>query len=65
MGKGNACVNGPYEGLFYIDNDYTNVFRHEDNCEDTVLQKDLSTEALSSDDWLFDDEGSANELDDV
>ena len=65
MGKGNVCVSGPYEGLFYIDNDYTNVFRHEDNCEDTVLQKDLSTEALSSDDWLFDDEGSANELDDV
>lgn len=25
MGKGNVCVSGPYEGLFYIDNDYTTV----------------------------------------
>lgn len=62
MGKGNVCVSGPYEGLFYIDNDYTTVLRREDDCEDTILQKDLSAKDLSGNDWLFDDEGSANEL---
>lgn len=31
MGKGNVCVSGPYEGLFYIDNDYTTVLRREDD----------------------------------
>ena len=65
MGKGNVCVSGPYEGLFYIDNDYTTVLRREDDCEDTILQKDLSAKDLSGNDWLFDDEGSANELEDV
>ncbi len=65
MGKGNVCVSGPYEGLFYIDNDYTTVLRREDNCEDTILRKDLSAKDLSGSDWLFDDEGSANELEDV
>ena len=65
MGKGNVCVSGPYEGLFYIDNDYTTVLRREDDCEDTILQKDLSAKDLSGSDWLFDDEGSAKELEDV
>ena len=55
MGKGNVCVSGPYEGLFYIDNDYTTVLRREDDCEDTILQKDLSATELSGSDWLFDD----------
>ena len=61
MGKGNVCVSGPYEGLFYIDSDYTTVLRREDDCEDTILQKDLSAKDLSGNGWLFDDEGSANE----
>ena len=65
MGKGNVCVSGPYEGLFYIDSDYTTVLRREDDCEDTILQKDLSAKDLSGNGWLFDDEGSANELEDV
>ena len=65
MGKGNVCVSGPYEGLFYIDSDYTTVLRREDDCEDTILQKGLSAKDLSGNGWLFDDEGSANELEDV
>lgn len=65
MGKGNVCVSGPYEGLFYIDNDYTTVLRREDDCEDTILQKNLSAKEVSSGDWLFDDEGSSNETEDV
>ena len=32
---------------------------------DTILRKDLSAKDLSGSDWLFDDEGSANELEDV
>ena len=61
-GKGNVCVSGPYEGLFYIDNDYTTVLRREDDCEDTALQKELRAEEVSGSDWLFDEEGSSNEL---
>lgn len=26
MGRGNCCVTGPYEGLYYIDNDYLNLY---------------------------------------
>lgn len=28
MGRGNVCVTGPYEGLFYIDNDDLLIYRH-------------------------------------
>lgn len=27
MGRGNVCTTGPYEWVFYIDNDYTAVYR--------------------------------------
>ena len=30
MGRGNVCVTGRYEGLFYIDNDDINVYRRDD-----------------------------------
>lgn len=26
MGRGNVCVTGPYEGLYYIDNDHVHVY---------------------------------------
>lgn len=44
MGRGNVCVQGAYEGLFYIDNDDLRVYRKDgpgiDECEDR-LQRDL------------------------
>ena len=30
MGRGNVCVTGSYEGLFYIDNDDLRVYRRND-----------------------------------
>lgn len=27
MGRGNVCTTGPYEGVFYIDNDDLLVYR--------------------------------------
>ena len=27
MGRGNVCVFGEYEGLYYIDNDHIHVYR--------------------------------------
>ena len=65
MGKGNVCVAGPYEGLFFIDNDYTNVYRREDDCEVTSLAADLSRNEMLGHEWILDDWGSAEELDDV
>ena len=29
MGRGNVCVTGSYEGLFYIDNDDLRVYRKD------------------------------------
>lgn len=34
MGRGNVCVNGPYEGLYYIDNDHIHVYRRDDPFSD-------------------------------
>lgn len=64
MGRGNVCVYGPYEGLFYIDNDYIHVYRktYDFSEEPEVrLLGDLSYEELTSGTWLYDNEGTANE----
>jgi hypothetical protein len=61
-------VTGPYEGLFYIDNDDLLVYRRNDPYakeEETCLQRDLSCEDLSGDEWLPDEIGSSNEEEDV
>ena len=62
MGRGNVCVTGSYEGLFYIDNDDLRVYRRNDphaKEEKTSLQRDLSYEDLSGDEWLLDEVGSS------
>ena len=51
MGRGNVCVTGPYEGLFYIDNDYTDVYRCSDICTEdmeTRLLGNLDAQDLRS-----------------
>ena len=68
MGRCNVCVTGPYEGLFYIDNDDLRVYRRNDPYakeEETGLQRDLSCEDLSGDEWLLDEIGSSYEEADV
>lgn len=68
MGRGNVCVNGSYEGLFYIDNDDLRVYsRNAPHAkeEETSLQRDLSCEDFSSGEWLLDEIGSSYEEEDV
>ena len=40
MGRGNCCVNGPYEGLWYIDRDFIDVYWSRDT-EDYKLMRDI------------------------
>jgi hypothetical protein len=61
MGRGNVCVNGDYEGLWYVDNDYINwyhkkgdTYEYDDYDEYHKLQKDLTSDEFSSDTWSFD-----------
>lgn len=68
MGRGNAYVAGPYEGLFYIDNDDLRVYRRNDPYakeEETSLQRDLSPDDIMGDEWLLDEIGSSYEEEDV
>lgn len=69
MGRGNVCVTGKYEGLYYIDRDYTDMYRREDEYSDddfeTKLLGELDYGELTGGEWLYDDWGSAEEFDDV
>ena len=68
MGRGNVCVTGSYEGLFYIDNDDLRVYRKDgpgtDDCEDR-LQRDLDYADITGPDWYLDEVGSSYEEEDV
>lgn len=69
MGRGNICVTGEYEGLFYIDNDYLHVYHRncddmsdfESECEFRYLGE-LGTEDMSSGEWSFSQMDSEEEL---
>ena len=68
MGRGNVCVHGKYEGLFYIDNEHLNVYRRADDYDEypeTRLMGELDYAELTSGDWLYDGEGTMCEEDDV
>lgn len=69
MGRGNVCVSGPYEGLYYIDNDDFHVYRRDEPDSDeefqTRLLKDLSHEELTSGEWYFDEWESLDEEDSI
>ena len=68
MGKGNCCVHGAYEGLYYIDNDDYVVYRFNDPYAEEPevrLQGDLSNKEISGNDWLYDEEGTMCEENDV
>ena len=67
MGRGNVCVTGEYEGLFYIDNDDWNVYRKDRDYEEPLdeLGRYLTVEDFQTGEWRFDDEGSQEELEDI
>lgn len=65
MGRGNVCVTGKYEGLYYIDRDYTDVYRRSDDEFETRLRKELSYDELTGGDWLYDEWESEEEYGDV
>lgn len=68
MGKGNVSVRGPYEAVYCISNEFLHVYREDepDKEEPEVrLLKDIPYSELDTCRWLFDEEGSANEEEDV
>ena len=68
MGRGNVCVTGSYEGLYYIDNDDFHVYRRVDDLSEwpeTRLMGALDYGELTGGEWAYDEEGTGNEEDDV
>lgn len=68
MGRGNVCVTGQYEGLYFIDRDCFDVYRRNDEYSEEPevrLAKDLSYQEITSPDWIWDEWGTGEELDDV
>lgn len=68
MGRGNVCVHGKHEGLFYINNDDLHVYRRDDPLSEEPeirLKRDLDYAELTGDNWLYDEWGSGEEEDDV
>lgn len=69
MGRGNVCVTGKYEGLYYIDNDDFHVYRREEPDSDeefeSRLLKDLSYQELTGGEWFFCEAETEDEKDDI
>lgn len=68
MGRGNVSVSGPYEGLYYIDNDDFHVYRRDDPFSEereTRLRRDLSYADLTGSEWVYDELSTAEEEHDI
>lgn len=67
MGRGNVCVFGEHEGLYYIDNEDFLVYRREDDYGDGEVRylRLLDAEDLSSGEWELDEWFTENEKDDI
>ena len=69
MGRGNVCVTGKHEGLYYIDNDHFHVYRRDEPDSDdefqTRLLRDLSYEELTGGEWHLDEWETEEEKDDI
>lgn len=59
MGRGNVCVHGPCEGLYYIDNDDFQIYT---SGSETVLLGELDYPSLVSGNWKYDAVLSEHEL---
>ena len=57
MGRGNCCVRGTCEGLYYIDNDFLNVYRSRmpDQNGEYELRMLREIEAADMGNWEFDE----------
>lgn len=64
MGRGNVCVHGACEGLYYIDTDDFQTYRRDDNAE-TRLLGELDHAALVGGGWVYDSDLSERELEDI
>ena len=66
MGKGNCCVTGQFEGLFYIDNDDLLVYSREDEEGERECRMlgELDYDELTRGDWDYDEGESYFEQED-
>lgn len=55
MGRGNTCVFGKYEGLYYIDKDFTEVYRKENEFDDDTYacMGELDYNDITSGEWHY------------
>lgn len=65
MGRGNVCVHGPCEGLFYIDTDDFQVYVSDGPEPETKLLGELDYFALTGDGWKYSADLSEQELGDI
>jgi len=59
MGRGNVCTFGPYEGLYFIDNDDLDFYTRHNDEEDVweiALRRELDYGQLTEEGWLFDED---------
>ena len=66
MGRGNCCTFGKHEGLFYVDNDYLDVFSRyieEDDAWESRLKGELDFNELTDPAWGYDETESQYNLD--
>ena len=59
MGRGNCCVFGSHEGLYFIDNDDFHVYRiigaSSEDCPESRLVRDLDYGELTGGMWIYDE----------
>lgn len=60
MGRGNCCVNGKYEYLFYVDNEYLDCYfrKNDDNTDDCESRLLCDISLYEYQDWSYDEIGS-------
>lgn len=65
MGLANVCVQGKYEGLYYVDNDYLDVFHNNKTGESKIMgELDFKGDDIPED-WAYEPVESQNYWDDV
>lgn len=54
MGRGNVCVNGKYEGLYYVDNDFLEMWTRRDRGGELDCCPPREIENIN-DGWVYDE----------